>query len=108
MAAKKEHAAWIVGAALVGFAVEGWQGTFGHDLAHNIGIPNSGMAVVVSVIFGYIFSLFYEGAEKPKKLCPHCGKDLHARPEDPATRTDPGSQAPEPGLSTAHMPELRT
>ena len=67
MASKKEHAAWVVGATIIAFAVEGWQGTFGHNLAHTIGIPASGMAVIGGVAFGYVYSLFFEGAEKPKK-----------------------------------------
>jgi hypothetical protein len=64
MPLKKEHAVWVAGASFVGFSVEGWQATAGHIVSHSIGVPHSVTAVIGAIFFGFLYSYFWEGAEK--------------------------------------------
>jgi hypothetical protein len=86
MPLKKEHAVWVAGASFVGFSVEGWQATAGHIVSHSIGVPHSVTAVIGAIIFGFLYSYFWEGAEKKhkpptpqsKKTAPTTAKAPHA------------------------------
>lgn len=63
----RDHATWAVSATLVFFAAEGFQHYAGETVAHSLGAPAGAIFAGTSIAIGYIWSVFFEGAEKPKK-----------------------------------------
>lgn len=76
----RDHVVWIFGSALVGLAVEGFQGIAGEAIAHSIGAQASAGSLIGAVLIGWAFSA-YDGAKVHRPIKPGPKRMPKAKPK---------------------------